>query len=134
MKHNKYSRSSLIYFILPLLVYEIAFAGFVIYYSQQNSSWFRLTYVFICAAFIVAFIKILSCYRKWENAYATDRRTYIISLLAYFTNFIVYLFSLFIQAEQWNSLRPPPTIIFVLLAIPPLLEFIIFLVAGSPEK
>ena len=136
MKENNYQHtlSTLVGIILPLVVYEITFALFVIYYSRQDASSFRITYLAMCIAFITSFIRIVSCYRKWGNAYATDRKLYFVSLLSCFTSFIVYLFSLFIQTHQWNEPAVPSLLVLVLLSIPPLLEFIIFLVAGTPVK
>ncbi|MET0393353.1 MAG: hypothetical protein ABW019_09440, partial [Chitinophagaceae bacterium] len=133
-ENNQPTLSTLIGFILPLVLYEITFALFVVYYSRQDASSFRITYLAMCIAFITSFIRIVSCYRKWGNAYATDRKVYFASLLSYFTSFIVYLFSLFIQTHQWNELATPSLLVLILLGIPPLLEFIIFLVAGTPVK
>lgn len=134
MKKNKHNYSSLIYFIGPLIIYEITFAFFILYYSQQTGDWFRVSYLLICVAFIVAFVRILACFKKWEHSYATDRKAYIICLLSYFTNSVIYLFCLFIQADQWNQPQSPPSILFILLSIPLLLEFILFLAVDPGKK
>lgn len=133
-KKNKNNYSSLIYFIGPLIVYEIAFVIFILYYSRQNSNWFRISYLLIGIAFIVAFFRILGCFKKWEHSYASNRKAYIICLLSYFTNSVLYIFCLFIQADQWRSLQQPPSLLFILLAVPMLIEFILFLAVDPGKK
>lgn len=125
MKRNN-SNSSLVYFITPLIIYETAFVLFVIYYAQPNAIWFRIAYIATCASFIAALTKTLACYKRWQNTFAS-KRNHTICLMAYFTSFIVYLLCLFILAGQWTVPVVPSSIIFILLSIPPVMEFIIFL-------
>lgn len=125
MKQNN-SRSSLVYSLLPLVIYEIVFVLFVVYYSQQDIAWFRVAYSGTCIAFIIAFVKIIASYRIWQRVYPGNS-THTVGLVCCFASLVAYIFCLFILAESWAKPFSPPIIIFILLSIPPVIEFIIFL-------
>lgn len=120
------NHSYLVYSLLPLVIYEIIFVLFVVYYSQQDITWFRLAYTGTCIAFVISFIKILLAYKNWRHD-GPDKLSHTVNLICYFTSLLVYIFCLFILAEGWNNPVSPPIIIFILLSIPPVIEFIIFL-------
>lgn len=120
------NRSLLLYSLLPLVIYEMIFVLFVVYYSQQDITWFRAAYIGTCIAFIISFIKILITYRNWQHA-VPGKLSQTVGLVCYFTSLVVYILCLFILVEGWNNPISPPIIIFILLSIPPVIEFIIFL-------
>ena len=124
------NHSSLVYTLVPLVIYEIIFVLFVVYYSQQDIYWFRSAYIGNCVAFVISFIKILVTYRNWQHE-APGKLSHTAGLVCYFTSLVVYILCLFILAEGWNNPVSPPIIIFILLSIPPVIEFIIFLSADS---
>ena len=125
MKVNK-GRSTLVYSLLPLVIYEIVFVLFVVYYSQQDITWFRIAYSGTCIAFLIAIIRIFAFYRLWQQAYPVNN-IHTVSLVCCFASLVAYIFCLFILAEGWTNPFSPPIIVFVLLSIPPVIELIIFL-------
>lgn len=125
MRQNN-GRSALVYSLLPLVIYEIVFVLFVVYYSQEDITWFRAAYAGTCIAFIIAFVKILVSYKMWQRVYPGNN-IHTVALVCCFASLVAYIFCLFILAEGWTNPFTPPIIIFILLSIPPVIEFIIFL-------
>ena len=114
----------------PLIVYEITFTIFVIYYIQQGSTWFKISSGAIIVAAITAFVKILIGYRKW-NAEGDNKKKYILILVVNFLFFVLYLFCLLVQLSQGRVQGTPPLFFIPLLAIPPFVSFAMFLYADT---
>ena len=112
-----------------LIIYEITFTLFVIYYVQGGLTWFRISFMSIAISVFIAFIKTFRDYRQWNASSAPNKKT--ISLLADFLFFALYLFCLLVQADQWKAPFLPNLIIIPFLAIPPLAAFIEFLYSDA---
>jgi hypothetical protein len=128
------NHSSLIDFIFPLVVYEITFALYIVFHSQQDRYWFKIAYISMGISFIIALVKTFACYKKWHQVFSLDRKAYLSCLSFYFVSLLAYLICIFHQADQWYVPASPPVFIFVLLSIPPVIEFIIFLSLDLQRK
>jgi hypothetical protein len=114
----------------PLIVYEIAFGIFVIYYIQQGSTWFKVSSLAIAVAATTTFVKILIGYRKW-NSSVNDKKKHILILVVSFLFFALYLFCLLVQLNQGRVKIAPPLFLIPLLAVPPFVSFAMLLYADT---
>lgn len=121
-------KASLIIRAGPLIIYEITFTLFVIYYIRDEIIWFKLSFFSIVLSFLTSFGKILFSYRDLSES---NKK---INELSYFLNFIffaVYLFCLLVQTDQSKLAFAPHLILIPFLAIPPLIAFVLFLYSDS---
>jgi hypothetical protein len=113
----------------PLIVYEITFALFVIYYIQQGTTWFTISSGAILLAAITALVNILIGYRKLNVAW--NNKKYFIILAVNFLFFALYLFCFLVQVNKGRVQVLPHFFFIPLLFIPPFVFFIMFLFAES---
>ena len=130
MEKSDRKNTSLVILTGPLIIYEITFAIFVIYYIQEGITWFKISFLSISISVLIAFFKILSDYRQW-NTSGDNKKAYTISQFANLLYFSLYLFCLLVQADQWKVPFSPHLIIIPSLAIPPLIAFIEFLYSDT---
>jgi hypothetical protein len=125
-------KASLIIRAGPLIIYEITFTLFVIYYIRDEMIWFKLSFFSIVLSFLTSFGKILFSYRDISSE--SNKK---INELGHFFNFIffaVYLFCLLVQTDQSKLAFAPHLIIIPCLAIPPLAAFVLFLYSDSSRN
>jgi hypothetical protein len=115
----------------PLIIYEITFTLFVIYYVQGGMIWFKISFLSIVISALVSFIKIFLSYRQWNLLPGKNKKTGIPGLFSDFLFFALYLFCLLVQMDQWKMPFTPHFIIIPFLAAPPLIAFAFFLYTDS---
>lgn len=134
MNSANHNHSSLIDFILPLVIYEITFALFVVFNAQQDRYWFKIAYISMGISFITALVKAFACYKKWHRVFTINKNAFLTCLVFYFISLVAYLVCIFQQAGQWYVPASPPAFIFILLSVPPVIEFVIYLSLDLERK
>jgi 1,4-dihydroxy-2-naphthoate octaprenyltransferase len=114
----------------PLIVYEIAFALFVIYYIQQGALWYNISSLSVAVAAITALVIVLIDFRRWSSSAGTNKKHFRF-LLFNLLFFALYLFCLLVLLNQVNARVSPPLFLIPLLAVPPFISFAAFLYDDS---
>jgi hypothetical protein len=131
MEKSDPKKTSLILITSPLIIYEITFTLFVIYYIQQGTAWFKISCLAIAVSVLTSCVKIFAGYKKWNASSGDHKKILTISLLVNLFFFALYLFCLLVQADQWKIPVSPPLIVIPLLSVPPLISFAAFLYSDT---
>jgi uncharacterized membrane protein len=132
MENTSPKGKSSIFLATHLLIYQITFALFVIYYIQQGMLWFKISWIAIVVSALTAFARIISGY-KLNRLTGDNKKIFIISLLGNFLFFALYIFCMLVQKNQWKVLGSPPLVVIPLLAVPLLIAFASFLYTDARE-
>lgn len=132
MERAETKNTRLVFRIAPLVMYEITFSFFVIYYIQGGMTWFKISFVSIAVSFITSVAKIFSAYGQWNEPAGGNKKINTIGLFSNFFFLALYLFCLLVQADQWSGPLAPRIIVIPFLAAPPLIAFAMFLYSDSP--
>src|ERR1700740_3559179 len=127
MQRAEPKNTRLIFRLAPLIVYEISFSFFVIYYIQGGMIWFKISFIAIAVSFITSVVNILSGYVQSNEPVAGNKRIDTIGLFFNFFFLALYLFCLLVQVDQWGGPLSPRLIVIPFLSAPPLIAFAMFL-------
>jgi hypothetical protein len=132
MENKSPKGKSRIFLATHLLIYQITFALFVIYYIQQGMLWFKISWLAIFVSALTAFTRIISGYKSGRLP-GVKKKMYSISLAVNFIFFALYIFCLLVQLDQWRVPALPPLIVIPLLSVPLLISFASFLYTDIRE-
>ena len=125
MKRSHHSPFRL--FTFPLVVYEITFALFVIYYIQPGSLWLSISLISIAVSVLIIFLRIISTYSKWSGVQGPHKKIFLVNLYINFLFFALYLFCFLAHLDQRKEADSPSLVFICLLAAPPLTMYALYL-------
>lgn len=131
MERSDSKKASLILRTGPLIIYEITFALFVIYYIKGRIIWFKISFLAIVISGLTSLIKIFFSYYQWNISAGENKKADTLSLFFNFLFFALYLFCLLVQGDQWKMAFSPHLIIIPSLAAPPLIAFAFYFFSDS---
>jgi hypothetical protein len=123
---------SLVFLTGPLIIYEFAFALYVIYYTSPDAWWFRFTYTAAYVALAMAAVQTYRHFTKWQRGEGHFRSRQLICFVFSLFAVCCYLISILTMGKFIDQTYAPNSeIVMVLMGLPPVVALIIYLAMNS---
>jgi hypothetical protein len=132
---NKSKNQKLFHFTLPLVIYEIAFGLYVLFYTLHGVVWFRTAYAAAVLACFFAFIEIHYYLSFLRITGGSHRKEHLAFFVANNLALVLYLLSIIVQAGvRLHSIATGSLLVIILMGLPPLILVAAAFIDGSGDE
>ncbi len=127
---------SFIFLTWPLLIYKSCFALYVVYYIQQDYVWFCIAYLAIAVATITALYSVYRSIISWDTIVSVGgKKEKLFALLVNGFSLGIYSSCLAFEADQLHTFMSESSkLMLIILGLPAVFTFIVFLVADLRQE